>query len=390
MNRNKDKPGIIIIIGLICILLLIAFVFKSCAEGEGIIIFNLSQSNPKIDSEDMFSVIIAWVFNIVVVIILAILIGRAINKGIRKKSNELQKETIKEIEDEINRKQKTIDAVLNFEKGLSRTNRLLSLLSCTGGNSGDNLKSYFDTYIDREFQRILPVITSKLALFDRSSFPTTYYEYQNYCRKLRSEIVQLQDKKHDIESCTNHHEFEKMIGKGYKRPIRITIAILICVSIIGGTIAIVLYNSTSFTISLAQNDFRKSFSISNIVEEDTQIRLDNVRINLENEDDVYISNYSKEVDYEFSFIADCNDISKYYTTDKNSAEAKRLQTILKSIYNSIDSHTYTYNHSNGWKVGFKFYGTFVIQDSDGHKYEYIDYLHIEDLATIVVDGYKID
>ena len=386
MNRDTDGfVKAVIVVGVIGIVLILVFGLKACTQGEAAILYSLSY-NGQIRSEDQGPVVIATIFNLSVFIMIAVLIGKAIVKKIKKNILELQKQTIEKISNDIKSKEKTIDEIAKYNKRFVRINNLLYLINLVNPGTQEDIKLSFDDYLNSEFKNIRPNIINGLDDQEKQQFPYNYTEFKVYCDTLNSEIRELQDKKLRVEKCSDHHEFEKLMGKGYKRIIRIIISAVICVSIIGGTIAIVLYNSTSFTLSLAKEDCQKNFNIQNIIKESADITLNNVKISFENEKNVYIPSSSKKVEYKYNFTADCNDFSKYYTTNEYSKEAQELQSRMLKIYNELKPITYTYNHPNGWEVTFRFYGKFAIKDSNGHTYEYDHSLTDNDKwATLKVD-----
>lgn len=390
MNRDTDGfVKTVIVVGVIGIVLILVFGLKACTQGEAAILYSLSY-NGQIRSEDQGPVVIATIFNLSVFIMIAVLIGKAIVKKIKKNILELQKQTIEKISNDIESKEKTIDEIAKYNKRFVRINNLLYLINLVNPGTQEDIKLSFDDYLNSEFKNIRPNIINGLDDQEKQQFPYNYTEFKVYCDTLNSEIRELQDKKLRVEKCSDHHEFEKLMGKGYKRIIRIIISAVICVSIIGGTIAIVLYNSTSFTLSLAKEDCQKNFNIQNIIKESADITLNNVKISFENEKNVYIPSSSKKVEYKYNFTADCNDFSKYYTTNEYSKEAQELQSRMLKIYNELKPITYTYNHPNGWEVAFRFYGKFAIKDSNGHTYEYDHSLTDNDKwATLKVDETKL-
>ena len=390
MNRYTDGlVKAVMVAGIIGIVLIVVFGLKACTQGEAAIMYSFSHHS-SIREEDQGSVIIATIFNLSVFILMAVLIGKAIVKKIEKNSIELQKLTIEKISNDIKSKEKTIDEIAKYKKRFVRIKNLLCLINLVNPDTQEDTKLSFDDYLNSEFNNIRPNIINRLDDQEKQQFPYNYTDFKVYCDTLNRELRELQDKKLSVEKCSNHHEFEKLMGKGYKRIIRIIISVFICTSIICGTIAIILYNSTSFTLSLAKEDCQKNFNISKIVKDNTAITLNNVKISFENEKDVYIPSYSKNVEYKYTFTANCDDFSKYYTTNKYSTEAQELQSNMLQIYNELKPITYNYNHPNGWEVTFHFYGKFSIIDSNGHTYEYDHSLTSNDKwATLKVDKTEI-
>ena len=390
MNRYTDGfIKAVIVVGVIGIVSILVFGLKACTQGEAAILYSLSYHG-QIRSEDQGSVVIATIFNLSVFILIAVLIGKAIVKKIKKNAIEVQKQTIEKISNDIKSKEITIDEIAKYKLRFARVNNLLNLIDYVNAGAQKDTKLILDDYLNSEFKNIRPNIIIGLDNQEKQQFPDNYAEFTVYCDTLDREIKELKDKKTSVEKCSNYHEFEKLMGKGYKRIIRIIISIFICVSIIGGTIAIVLYNSTSFTLSLAKEDCQKNFNIQNIIKDNTDITLSNVKISFENEQNVYIPSSSKKVEYKYNFKANCDDFSKYYTTNKYSKEAQELQSKMLEIYNALKPITYNYNHLNGWEVTFRFYGKFTIMDSNGHTYEYDHSLTSNDKwATVKVDETEI-
>ena len=307
------------------------------------------------------------------------------NSSLEKKRQEV----IQGLNPQIQEKNTTIKAIYEFEQKFTRIDNLLNLISELTDSQNDNPKYYFEEYKELQFNNILPSIVKTLPEPEKNRFPTDYFAITDYKKTIRTEQRKLLEKKRQIENATSKHEIDKIIGKGYKRPLRIVIVSLCIFFVVSLIVNLSLYNSNDYTIWKAKEDCKNNFEIANIIKDNCDVSIDNVKIYYENEKDVYISSYSKNVEYKYIFTADCNDYSKYYTTNNNSKQAQELHSKMLEIYNALKPVTYTYNHPNGWEVTFRFYGKFTIRDSNGHTYEYKNTLNNDKWATIKVDNTEI-
>ena len=307
------------------------------------------------------------------------------SSSLRKKRQEV----IQGLNPQIQEKDATIKALYEFEQKFTRIDNLLNLFSELTDYQNDNLKNYFEEYKELQFNNILPSIVKTLPEAEKNRFPTDYFAITDYKKTIRTEQRKLLEKKRQIENATSKHEIDKIVGKGYKRPLRIVIVSLCIFFVVSLIVNLSLYNSNDYTIWKAKEDCKNNFEIANIIKDDCDVSIDNVKIYYENEKDVYISSYLKNVKYKYNFTADCNDFSKYYTTNNNSKQAQELHSKMLEIYNALKPVTYTYNHPNGWEVTFRFYGKFTIRDSNGHTYEYKNTLNNDKWATIKVDNTAI-
>ena len=309
------------------------------------------------------------------------------NKQKEKLVEEKQK-CIDKFKSEVNDKTKTLQLISSFEKGFDRTDNLMQLLSVLNPLN-DDLHNYFDEHTESQYSHEYKKIMSDIPETEKKRFPTTHSEITEYKRKLKSEKIELQKKETEIQSASSMYQLDKLMGKGYKQPLRIVVIGLCIFLVIAGIVNLCLYNSRDYTLWKAKEDCKNNFEIANIIKDNCNVTIENVKIFYENEQNVYIPSYSNNVEYKYSFTAKCEEFSKYYTTNSNSEEAQVLQSKMLEIYNELKPITYKYNHPNGWEVTFCFYGKFTFEDLNGHTYEYDHSLSNDNLATLKVDKTEI-
>lgn len=351
---------------------------------------------------------IAWILVIAAIIIDLWFIGTIIsNHQPRKKTDSSEisdnhspksnylldkkrSEIIQSLTPQIQEKNATIEEILEFERSFSRIDNLLNLFAEITESPNDNLQNYFEEYKESQFNKILPTISKGLPESEKDRFPTDYSAIIDYKNTITKEQHNLLEKKQQIEHATSKHELDRIIGKGYKRPLKVCIFSLCLFFVISLIVNLCLYNSEEYTIWKAKEDCKNNFEIASIIKDNCDVTIDSVKIYYENEQYVFIPSYSKNVEYKYTFTANCDDFSKYYTTNKYSTEAQELQSNMLQIYNELKPITYSYNHPNGWEVTFHFYGKFSIMDSNGHTYEYDHSLTSNDKwATLKVDKTEI-
>ena len=341
MKRYSDSIWLFVICaGFIGIVLILLLGFKACTDGEAAI-FNSFSYNDAINKDNIIGVIIASVFNLIIIGVIVICIVLKLQSISKRKLVEKKAKITKALESQRNIKQGVINALKVFDDEQHRNNRFVDLITLS---SNDNsLKTKYNSFVSEKFNSLKTNIVKKIHEDERKHFPKEYSELSLYRKKIKSEIKEIDTKIKNINQTQSTHEFEKLQGKGYKRPLRIVFSVVICVSMISGIVALALYNSTSFTLWLAKEDCKSNFDITGIINENTEITVDNVIISYKDEDNVYIPSRTKEVKYQFIFYAHSNDLTKYYTTDKNSDEAKTLESLMLEIYREVDCHSYTYD-----------------------------------------------
>lgn len=282
----------------------------------------------------------------------------------------------------------TIQKVFNdWENENKRINSFLSLLINVGNENDSSLMKINESFTHKS-ENDLPELIKKLPDEERIKCPNNKNDIQIHQKEIKCELHDLRRKVDAIKAAVSKSEFEKIIGKEYKRGIRITIITIFCLLSALCIIGLALFLSPNVTFYLAKKDFEQNFDIESLAENDELGEIEVSKISYYG----FNANNMHKI-YWYSFVAENDNISKYYTQTENSYEASHIVYIMKNMHERLSSQQYKYHNANGWDVDFEF-DQFSIYDKNGHSYEYKSYsdgfycLEIDNKFVIFNSGNK--